>query len=190
MKSFEQFLLEMPQYYPGQVVYMKPEKFVPISFRNISEFLLLGEDGTYGYFVNPGQTMGFVFELEVLHKKPSSVVPVMKLSLRDSVIGDLKQAHALRISEAYSKSNITSHWYNLYVKQFGGIVSDFEHLEGGHLLWKSFIRKAQGENRMVYLADGTTGEVFKEITPSVSESEIWSKDNSKKNLVLVYTEKR
>ena len=187
MKSFHQFLLEMPKYYPGEVTYMNPDKFVPISYRNILDYSYLGDDEHNGYFITPDHTSGFVFSLATLEEKPDKVVPIMRLSLRPSNVKGYKQVHGLRIQEAYSKTNITSHWYDLYLKEFGGIVSDFEHLEGGKLLWKSFIKRSMDSLRhVVSIYDGVSGEIIKQVTPHTSEDEIWSLDSSKKNLVLVY----
>lgn len=188
MKSFKQFFLtEMPQYYPGEVSYMKDTKFTPISFRNIQDYDVLGDDGTYGYFIKEGQTAGFVFSLEDLKQEPQQLLPVMRLSLRPSKVKGYKQAHALRIREAFAKENITSQWYDFYVQTFGGIVSDAEHLEGGKLLWKHFIRKShENPPHTVSLANGDTGQILGVVGPEMADTEIWSTDASKKNLVLVY----
>ena len=186
MKSFKQFLLEMPQHYPGNVTYQKDNKFTPISLRNVMDYTVLHDDGEYVYMVDPGQTTGYVFDLNDLRKDAQHILPVMRLSLRSTTIKGYKQAHYLRIREAFAKNNITSTWYNHYVMKFGGIVSDMEHLEGGKMLWQSFIKKALSDPLFnVYLVDTTTDKRFP-ITKDTTENEIWSKDSSLKNLVIVY----
>lgn len=107
------------------------------------------------------------------------------MSLRDTNIKDYKQAHALRIRESFSKENITSSWYDFYVKEFGGIVSDLEHLQGGMLLWKHFIKKAEINPKLsVSLFDVNGDYIIKvDTTPDAA---IWSKDTTLKNKVLVY----
>jgi hypothetical protein len=187
MKNFSQYILEeMPQYYPGDVTYQKDSKFTPISMRNISDYIVLGELDEFVYVVHPDQTMGFVFNISDLQKKENTVIPVMRVSLRDTPLG-YKQAHFLRIREAFSKSNVTSTWYNLYIDKFGGIVSDNEHLEGGKRLWRSFIKKATADpTYKISKVDLNTMEYSDFITTNTPESEIWSVDASKKGTVLVY----
>ena len=187
MKNFSQYILEeMPQYYPGDVTYQKDSKFTPISMRNISDYIVLGELDEFVYVVHPDQTMGFVFHVPDLQKKDNNVIPVMRVSLRDTPLG-YKQAHFLRIREAFSKSNVTSTWYNLYIDKFGGIVSDNEHLEGGKRLWRSFIKKATADpTYKISKVDLDTMEYSDSITTNTPESEIWSVDASKKGTVLVY----
>lgn len=187
MKSFKEYILEeMPQYYPSEVVYQKDSNFTPISVRNLNDYVVLGEQDQFLYLVHPNQTTGFVFDVNDLQKKEQTVVPVMRVSLRDTPIG-YKQAHYLRIREAYSKSNITSTWYNLYVEKFKGIVSDREHLEGGKNLWLSFIKKvSKDSNYRIYSYDLDTKEQGDNITTETPEEEIWSLDSTNKNKVLVY----
>lgn len=186
-QSFKQFLTEMPQHYPGNVTYMKDSKFVPISYRNIEDYDVLGEDGVYIYLITPSRESGFIFRMEDLKDKPQQVLPVMRLSLRDTNINGYKQAHALRIREGFSKENLTSSWYDFYVQEFGGIVSDNEHLEGGKLLWKHFIKKAHiSSDYSVTLFDSNTGEPIADVISTTPDDVIWSNDPSKKHLVLVY----
>lgn len=186
MRSFKQFLLEMPKHYPGDIVYQKDTKFTPISIRNIQDYKLLYEDGEFVYLVDPSNTTGFVFDVNDLRGKSQDILPAMRVSLRDSGIKNYKQAFFLRIREAYSKKNITSTWYNSYVKMFGGIVSDNEHLEGGKALWKSFIKQSfTDKSKKVYLIDKDTGSPMT-IPIDWNDEMIWSKDDSKKNLVIVY----
>lgn len=187
MKSFKEYILEeMPQYYPSEVTYQKDSKFTPISVRNLNDYTVLGEVDEFLYVVHPEQTMGFVFYIPDLQKKEQTVIPVMRVSLRDTPL-KYKQAHFLRIRESFSKSNITSTWYNLYVDKFGGIVSDNEHLEGGKNLWMSFIKKVTNDpSYRIYSVDLDNGERSGNITTETPESEIWSLDSSNKNKVMVY----
>lgn len=172
----------MPQHYPGNITYQKDNKFTPISIRNITDYNIIHDDGDFVYMVDSGQTTGYVFDINDLQKRNQHVLPVMRVSLRDTPIKGYKQAFHLRIREAYSKNNITSNWYDNYVKHYGGIVSDCEHLEGGKQLWKSFIKKAPNN---VYLYDLATNEQIP-IASEMNDEDIWSKDSTKKNLVIVF----
>jgi hypothetical protein len=184
MQTFEQFFLtEMPQHYAGDVVYQKPTKFIPISLRNISSYKVLGERDGLVFVVDADNTTGFVFDVADLKSGSQTAIPVMRVSLRDSGINNLKQAHHLRIRQEYAQKNITTTWYQLYVNAFGGIVSDAEHLEGGKNLWKSFI-KATGKGYITTLYNKATGE-SKPVDSATSDSDIWSMDASKRDTVIV-----
>ena len=188
MRTLKQYILEeMPKHYSGNVTYQKDSKFIPISIRNVSDYVLLAEGHDLAYFVHPQQTYGYVFKIDDLKSGKQTAIPVMHLSLRDTPIKNYKQAHNLRIQEEYSKNNITTVWYTEYIKQFGGIVSDREHLEGGKLLWKSLIRRAAEDASLkISLVDFETGEVLMDDVPlNTPDEQIWSKDASKMNSVLV-----
>jgi hypothetical protein len=189
MKSFAQYVLEeMPKYYPGEIIYQSDAKFTPISVRNLQDYNVIGESDGFIYVVHPDQTMGFVFLLEDTQKNNKEIVPVLRVALRDTDIKNYKQAFQLRIRKSFSKANITSSWYNYYVNAFGGIVSDAEHLEGGKTLWKSFIKNATNNpSYVVSIIDTNSGEVvIPHVTINTPESDIWSIDNARKNIVLVY----
>lgn len=187
MLTFEQYLLtEMPKHYPGNISYMKDSKFTPISVRNISDYHVLADHDGLLYVVHPQQTFGFVFDLVELKSGKSEILPVMRVSLRDTNIKGYKQAHFLRIREAFSKTNIVKNWYLFYLDKFGGIVSDTEHLEGGKLLWQSLIKTAttsRGFTMTLYSL--STAQPIKQITVDTPIDDIWSTDDSKKDLVLV-----
>jgi hypothetical protein len=190
MKSFkEYFLTEMPQHYSSAISYMKDDKFTKLSKRNVMEYVLLGAMDGLVYMVDQELTSGFVFDEEDFNNTDNSILPAMRLSLRDTKIDGFKQAHFLRIRQKYSQKNITSTWYNLYVEKFNGIVSDFEHLEGGKQLWKSIIKTATiNPNTNVSLIDYDTMDVLiSNVTTNTPESDIWSSDSSKKHQVLLYT---
>lgn len=191
MKSFQQYILEeMPQHYPSSTIsYQKDEKFIPISKRNIQNYIKLGNIDGFLFMVDQDNMFGFVFDMKDLINDNNKVLPVMRLSLRDTNINGYKQAHFLRIRKSYAQNNLTSTFYDLYVDKFGGIVSDFEHLEGGKTLWKSLIKNASNSlERNISLINNKTGEVInKDITNLTDEDTIWSKDSSLKDIVLVYT---
>jgi hypothetical protein len=188
MKSFKDYLLtEMPQHYSSEISYMKDEKFTKLSKRNVMDYTLLGIFDGLVYMVDQGITSGFVFDEDDFNNEDNTIIPAMRLSLRDTKLSDYKQAHYLRIRKKYSQKNITSTWYNLYVQNFGGIVSDFEHLEGGKQLWKSLIKTATANPILtVSLIDYDNMDVLiGDVTTATPESDIWSNDASKKNHVLI-----
>lgn len=188
-KTFQEYILnEMPQYYSGAIIYQKENKFNPISVRNISDYILLGELNGFLFVVHPQQTGGFVINGSDLDNNTQKIIPAMHLSLRDTNIKGYKQAHHLRIQEKYSKMNLTSKWYDLYINKFGGIVSDLEHLEGGKTLWWSFIKNIKDSPMFnISLVDKETGDIIiDKVTEETPQDAIWSKDATHKNKVLVY----
>lgn len=182
-----QSLLEMPQYFPAkQVVYQKDSKFLPVSLNNIKSYDVIGNDGVFLYVVHPDHTSGYAIGVEDLKRaigNKTDVLPAMTVSLRDTAI-NIKQAHALRIRKRYSRSNVATRWYVFYVMRFGAIASDFEHLEGGMLLWKSLIGKAKQRNLEAYTHSFDTNEQ-KHVDASTPFEEIWSTTPEKKNTVII-----
>lgn len=119
---------------PGAVTYQKDSKFTPISVRNLDDYIVLGESDKFLYVVHLKQTMGFVFSVFEIKESKQKVVPVMRVSLRDTHL-KYKQAHFLRIREDYATVDIGSTWYKLYVDKFGGIVFDDEHHKDDILIY-------------------------------------------------------
>lgn len=197
LQSLE-FLIEMPQHYSGALVYQKDSKFIPQSLGNISRMEVLGQAGDFLFLVHPKQTSGSVFLLTDIfdskgeyHQDVHEVLPVLSLSLRDSDVLHFKQAFRLRIRESYGGEKAASLWYQFYLKRFGNIVSDIEHLEGGKQLWKSFIKSTEFlENSKISSFDVDKKKiVHEEVTINTPENELWSQDNSLKSLVLVYSKR-
>ncbi len=79
---------------------------------------------------------------------------------------------------------MASTWYAKYVERMGGIVSDFEHLEGGKAFWRSLVNTAADRGLIVSLYDTKTGQSVS-VGAKTPDLSIWSKDASKKHLVLV-----
>lgn len=178
-------LQESPQLYPGSVVYALDSKFRPITARNFSEYTVLRHDTTFTYALDPQHTTGFVFtNADVLRKPSTGMVPVLHVQLRDSGIKGYKQAHHLRIRYTYSMKGVATGWYLAYVHVYGGVVSDFEHLEGGKSLWKSFVRTALDRGFIISAVDTKTGVSFP-LSADTPDSVLWSTDASKRSLVLV-----
>jgi len=182
-------LLESPQYYRGEVIYQKDNKFIPVPSRSFREaFELLTNDGEFSYFLHPVGSFGFVIDNDDLAANTQAIIPVMKLKLTPVIIGSesFMQVSQLRIRESYGQSGIARNWYEHYVRSHHGIVSDCEHLAGGKLLWQSLIKSADGPEFSVTLNSFTTGEKLMDVTSSTPESEIWSDDSSNKDKVLLF----
>ncbi len=181
----EEVLLEMPQYFPGQVTYRKDSKFTPISKGNYSRYQRLYQDDKYAYMLGPFGSFGMVFLLsDIDNPPPLGMVPVMTVELRDSPVKGYKQAYGLRIRQDFSHRHVASTWYAKYVERMGGIVSDFEHLEGGKAFWRSLVNTAADRGLIVSLYDTKTGQSVS-VGAKTPDLSIWSKDTSKKHLVLV-----
>lgn len=189
MKTFKEFMLtETPQHYSGEVAYQKDTKFRDISISNIKSMNIFDFDDEFYYVIDQAQLYGFVFDKMEFSSGKREIKPVLTVTLRDSVLG-FKQAHRLRIRKDYARKNLTKRWYMLYIKEFGGIVSDHEHLEGGKLLWRSFVDMAsQRSDVSVALYDADAQEfIMKNISAETPDETIWSRDHTKKNLVMVMT---
>ena len=74
--------------------------------------------------------------------------------------------------------------YQAYVQRYGGIVRDFEHLEGGKRAWKSFVRTATDHGLKISLVDIDSGQ-WMSVDAKTPDEFIWSLDDSKKQMALV-----
>jgi hypothetical protein len=174
-------LVEMPQYYPSKITYQVEKKFFPISKNNIAVYRKIGDNGEYSFFVHPSGERGFVFSNKELEDSQNDVQPAMVVSFRDTVY-NFKQAHSLRIREKDARQNLATIFYILYVENFGGIVSDNEHLEGGKTLWRSLINNAESRNLKVFVVKN---DKKIEIDKNTPDSEIWSIGPDKKETVII-----
>lgn len=178
-------LLESPQHYPGDVVYQKDSRFGTISPGNLASYEVLGSDSRFLYTLNPKGPTGYVFAAQdVEHGSRLGYVPVMHVSLRDEPITGYKQAHHLRIRESYARAGAAMGWYIAYVAQNGGIVSDFEHLEGGRVFWRAIVNRGADRGMRVSLLDANTGQRWP-VGPDTPDDAIWSDDKSGRNLLIV-----
>ena len=180
-----EMLLEMPQHYKGDVTYQKDSKFTRISQGNFKRYAVLHQDQRYTYTLGPVGTFGHVFETsEILNPPALGMLPVMSVELRDTNIKGYKQAHHLRIRESQSSRGVATTWYCKYVDFAGGIVSDFEHLEGGKIMWRSFVKAAADRGYVISLHDTQTGKSVP-VGAKTSDFDIWSEGPEKRHLVLV-----
>lgn len=178
-------VLNMPQYYPSEMPYQKDALFTRITMRNFGDYRVLGQDLYRTYAIDPQHTMGFAFDNDDIEKRPSlGMLPAMSLRLRDSGIKTWKQAYRLRIRHAFAMKGVATSWYISYTQRFGGLVSDFEHLEGGKALWKSFVRTAAERGLSISVVDTASGQ-SKPVSEATTDDEIWSVDAALKGHVLV-----
>ena len=191
MLTFEQFLQENPQYYKGTHSYQKDTKFIPISRNNIQRYEVLGSAGNLQFMLDPSGSVGYVFDDLDLKSKLHHISPIMHVHLRDSGYKNLPQAHHLRIKKNYAQQGVATLWYKLYVNNKGPIVSDTQHLEGGKNLWKSFLMHPEEGIEISILNLDT-----QQVTPVTSsdnfdelEKQIWSEDESKRNIVMLMQKK-
>lgn len=174
-----------PQYHPGDFVYQRDSKFRRITLGNFGVYTRLGEDLDFTYTLDPQHTVGFVFENAEIEQRPrQGLLPVMHVHLRESPVSSYKQAYRLRIRESFARKNAATAWYLAYVATFGGVVSDFDHLEGGKSLWRSLVNIAQDRGQKASLLDTTTG-ARQPVNADTPDPSIWSADQSKRHLVLV-----
>ncbi len=165
--------------------YEKDSFFTRVTMRNFSDYPVLAKDLYFTYAIDPQQTMGFVFDNDDVKQRPSlGMLPAMSLRLRESGIKSWKQAYKLRIRYAYAMKGVATTWYLNYVEKFGGLVSDFEHLEGGKALWKSFIRTASDRGLRISVVNTATWQ-SRTVGLSTPEAQIWSIDETLKKCALV-----
>ena len=178
-------LLESPRYYPGQFAYQADTKFQPLSKDNYNAKKIIGQNNEFTFALTPSGDFGYVFSVLDIENPPKlGLVPVMTVQLRPSSIKGYKQAFRLRIRENFARRGVATLWYVSYVKHAGGVVSDFEHLEGGRRLWKSFVRTAVDSGLTISLVNSVTNE-WTTVTAQTPDSAIWSEDNALQHLALV-----
>ena len=178
-------LMESPQYFPGSMAYQKDSKFRPIGAGNFGTFTVIEQDSEFVYAINPQLNTGFVFTATDVANPPKiGMTPVLYVQLRKTGIKGYLQAHHLRIRHAYAQQGVATRWYMAYVHRYGGIVSDFEHLEGGKRLWRMFVNTATARGFKISLVDTVTG-TWTPLGVETPDSTVWSLDASKRELVLV-----
>jgi len=178
-------LRESPQYYPGPFAYQRDSGFRPLSMDNYWACQLMTQDADYAYALSPAGNFGYVFSVPDTENPPrTGIVPVMTVQLRPSNIKGYMQAHRLSIRESFARGGVATRWYFSYVQYAGGVVSDFEHLEGGKRLWKSFVRTATDHGLKISLVDSRTGE-WLPVSPQSPDEAIWSLDKTLYPVVLV-----
>ncbi len=178
-------ILESPQFYPGPVVYQKDSKFQRITAGNFAAYKILGVRGPITYALSPGKMTGYAFTNHELASPPSDgMVPILTVDLRASPVKGYMQAHHLRIKSAFAREGIATYWYIFYAQHMGGIVSDFDHLEGGKRLWKGLVRRAEKNGLKASIVDTSTEKEFS-VSSETPDSLIWSLDAQKRPIVLV-----
>lgn len=177
-------LLEAPQHYAGDVVYMRPENFGKTSRGNFASYTLLGNDHRFVYVVNSQLTAGAVFLASDVESDATDFVPVTSLLLRESPYRGYRQAYRLRVRKDYARLNASTNWYLLFVQRYGGIVSDAEHLEGGRLLWRSLLDGAASRGFRASVFDTTTGTKAP-ISSETADTELWTADQAGRQKLLV-----
>ena len=176
---------ESPQHFSSGYTYQAPAKFAPVNPGNFNALERLGRDGLFTYMLQAAGSVGYVFRNEDVGE-PHRVgpYPIMHVSLRDSGIRGYMQAHHLRVMERYARLGAATGWYVRYVERFGGVVSDFEHLDGGKALWRSLVNTALDRGLRASLVNTTTG-TWTHVNRDTADEQIWSKDASLRGHVLV-----
>ena len=180
-------LRESPQYLPGEYTYRDDSKFEPVSKRNFSTYIVIYADDDFTYAVDSNHRRGYVI-LTSEHDNDAvrAYTPVLVLGLRDTKIKGYKQAYGLRIRKSYAKIGIAAKWYVEYAKKFGGIVSDFEHLEGGKNLWRSFVNKADLHSLKISYVDSLYApDKQVHVDANTPDSDIWTTDEVFRQRLLV-----
>jgi len=168
---------------------MRDSKFTPVSLRNLTEYPVLSSDDLFTYVVDPYQTRGYVLANPELatakesKRKSEAVMPVMTVTLHNSEFKGYKQARNLRIRQTYSVKGVAKTWYCVYALAYGGIVSDFEHLEGGKRLWRSLVNTADRYGLKASAIDTVTGD-WLPVNQDTPDEEIWSTTYEGRRIVL------
>lgn len=170
---------EMAVRYNGDVNYDKEKKFLPISSPSISRMRVLSTSDDFVCTLAGDE--GFIFVAQELGGEETR--PVMRLKLRRDRV--YPQVYGLRIQERVADRGLAKLWYKSFIDRVGPIMSDREHLQGGHLLWKSLLRFGKRSPRHEVVLFDVDAE--KVVTTDPEESDVWSlhPDRSKFNRVLV-----
>ena len=182
-----QALRESPQYFSGDYMYRDDSQFAPVSKNNYSTYTEIYADERYTYAVGTSHRNGYVI-LTSEHNSDSVrfYSPVMVLGLRDTRIKGYRQAYGLRIRKSHARYGIATQWYVSYAKKFGGIVSDFEHLEGGKNLWRSFVDKAETHGLKISYVDSLYApDKQVPVDANTPDSDIWTTDEVLRQRLLV-----
>ena len=171
-------------------MYQNDSKFIKVGVNSIRRMQVLLNAG--GFLFVHKDSSGFVFkEDEVAAASDGdNLLPVMVVKLRDSGIKNYKQAHGLRIREHHADESVAKNWYFQYIKQVAPIVSDKDHLHGGYLLWKHFLKQAAlDDTHTISVLQQSTGKVLQENATihTVNESDLWSQhpNHDLKDIVLL-----
>lgn len=146
LKTVAEFLAEQPFVPPGEIQHLPDEQFRFISLNNIRSYVVLGSDADYIYTRNNAQgASGMAFRPADLHEAAlretgpiRGCKPVISVGLSPSVKG-LYQACRIRIRED-SPSSLAITWLTFFALNAGGVVNDFEHLQGRKDLWVGLIK--------------------------------------------------
>lgn len=163
---------ELPKHYNGPVIRMKHVRFEQCSIRNANSYLVLGHDQTSTFLVTPFNNYGCVVETEDLKSSRHSAIPQMKLALRDTPFGSLKQPFCMRVREDCSRQYYVRTWCDLYVSKFAGLVSDRKEPE--QEFWQGLINNSSTEPSVaVWTADWDSGQVVEEVAADTPSEEQW-----------------
>jgi len=177
--------LEKPQLHTGAVVYLKDSKFRPNSLRNIGDHTLLGMDTDFIYIAHPCVSFGFVYTLSDMASKSNiGIFPILSVQLSDSGIDGYKQASHMHIRQSHAQLRMATKWYVRYVQMFDGIVSDFEHLEGGKAHWKPLVQTAIEHGLRAYVVDAETG-ARTPVNQNTPDAAIWSLNDANRKVMLL-----
>lgn len=177
-------------HYNQQLLYQKDAKFIKVGINSIHRMHKLEHAG--GYVFVHKESSGFVFAEDDIEnaKDGDNILPVMVVKLRESGIQNYKQAHGLRIREFFADESVAKTWYYNYVSKVAPIVSDTDHLHGGYLLWKHFLKHTANDSSFqISVIDSATGEIIQDKINihSIDETDLWSQhpDHQKENIVLL-----
>lgn len=153
MKTLEELLICRKDIVETQ--YLDSKSFISQSIRNIGRMTALEDADDFLFVMHP--VAGFVFDQNDIRDPELSgdLVPVMRITLRDSEVSDCKQASSICVREGYDGAEIATRWLIKYVSQIGSIsirnaslVGDFDLSAASGKLAK----KSLGEYQFLLLA--------------------------------------
>lgn len=125
--------------------YLDAKSFISNSIRNIRRMTVLEDADDFLFVMHP--VAGFVFDQNDIRDPELSgdLVPVMRITLRDSEVSDCKQASRICVRQGYDGAEIATKWLLSYIDQAGSICIGMSSLTGDFDLLKILI-KAVMEN--------------------------------------------
>lgn len=111
------------------------------------------------------------------------------------VVHKVLQVDIVEVAEEMKQEGLGTFLYSSLVQDGFSIISDTLHYEGGYKLWKKLARSHRSDEA-VYILDhgqlmmGEDGKPIEYDGENVPEEQIWSDDELKKFVLLLYTKKR
>ncbi len=108
------------------------------------------------------------------------------LKFNDFKVDNFKSVSLVGIHPAFLRSGYVKFFYYSYVKQYGGIASDFSQRKDGMELWKKLVLESSKNGCSAYVYNNLNGDKKKYTGKNIADSKIWA-TSAHENLAIVLT---